>query len=208
MKKNIHEAMSLTEILLVLLVLSFIISLSIPTVNNISFNYKLKMSVVKADYSIKEIVENLLNNSHNYSKDFAYNLGVDGSAKFRNAFYENLVTPRTDFCPVHNGNGIQTDLKCYFAADGLVWGVPYTDFQETGIVYVTKRGVSNIAYVPITVYPVYNHKKANENASEYFYNNAMVYGLRKDGDLIFLDQLIEKEEYPKAIHYEVKKYLK
>ena len=104
--------------------------------------------------------------------------------------------------------GINQNIQCQVSTDGLVWAIPDTDFDKEGTVDYAKSSVSGNGtvkpgtqgkYVPITIYPNYKSEKNAECPGDYLYENAVIYGIRADGKVVFLDNVVNCTTYPRSI---------
>lgn len=214
------RAASLVEVLIILIVLGFLMVIVIPYARNTSNKNLQQLAVIKANSTIKEIINSMLNDSKYYSSNhnFANINSVDGqpeNEKFKTAFNSFLSNTKEVNCPMYTERQIKLSF-CTLGQDNIAWGIPWTNFTEkdASIVNLMQNNVT-IQYLPITVYINYKEKQALPNANStnkatmenYFYNNAIMYGIRRDGQIIFLDNIIDESAYPKALHYQAKKII-
>ncbi len=87
-------------------------------------------------------------------------LGQNPTSKFRDCFkyYVNAVKDNIP-CTLHSGTSA---TKCFQTDDGIVWGIPDTDFVKKGIITISDpdNSKNNITAVPITIYLDYKDKKS------------------------------------------------
>ncbi len=206
MKLN-KKGYTLMETLIVLVVLGTVFALTVSVTKNMRNNTN--MAIKKASQTMNEVVENLLSDMNYYSGDEGFGdirevklsngRPVRGDEKFRELF-KNMLRLNMRMregeillCPILGANNqVLKDAECFMSEDGIVWGIPDTDFREKNIVKMMRRGYET-TYVPVTVYPNCQleneaddngivHCKKSESAT-YFDTNAIVFAVRKDGDI-------------------------
>ena len=213
-------AFTLMEVLISLSIIAFLGLILLGVLNDSMSEHSEKIGSLKANNTLKEIVENLLNQSSYYPKhDFGYfgsnrtELQNKDYIKFRESFKKILINPRVADCHIFKGSGLGMNGTveqefCLVGTDGIAWGIPNTDFAEINTVKTVQNG-RNSYYLPITVYPNFNNAETSE---EYLYDNAILYGLRRDGRLIFLDAIIDTaisdiDSRKETLHYRAQKYI-
>lgn len=211
LKNTKRFGLNLTEMTMTLLLIGVICALVVPTISP-NHGAKIgKVTLTKIHNSMKEVLDTMLNDSQYYSAahDFAYKdsntTPTEFNQKFRKRFAATFVGYTRVPCKIYNGNSLTNISDCYMTSDHITWGVPECDFDSVNVYKKTKNSVV-LKYIPITVYADYSSSKDEQN-SDYFYNNAVIYGIRKDGDLIFIDDVINKDRYPNAAHYKIREYL-
>ena len=206
MKK--FKGFTLSEIIISLIVIATIVALSL-SVKNVSIN-NVNLTLKKASQTLNEIVQNLLDDANYYDDESSFvdlnevrlddNTPVGGKRKFRTLFY-NMLKQHVVFsgdmvllCPVLvSEDDIDEDALCLMSEDGIIWGIPDTDFRELNVVKILNKGYEN-AYLPITVYPKCNLEYfddegiarcqgSSKDGIAYFEDNAVVFALRQDGDI-------------------------
>jgi len=198
---------TLMETLLAIMVLGTVFALTVSVTKNMRNNTN--MAIKKASQTMNEVVENLLSDMNFYSgadgfgdlRDVKLSNGfpVGGDEKFRKLFRNSLrLNMRMQegeilLCPILVSSSIvQNDAECFMSEDGLVWGIPDTNFKDKNIVKMMRRDYET-AYVPVTVYPNCQLEGQadsngivrceNSNSATYFDDNAIVFAVRKDGDI-------------------------
>ena len=208
------SGMTISELIIAILIMGVVAALILPSIRK-SDTKTFYLKVKKSHETIKEIVNDLLSNNETYAGDNDFstiNTRVVGSqvikdtGTFRNAFTDKLTLNSEFKCYFMIGKTLSNTENCYESNDRVVWGIPLTDFDLENTVEVKKNGLKQY-YVPITVYPNYKQSEADKDGETYFYNNAIVYGLRRDGDLIFLDGVIDCNQYPKSAHCNAINYI-
>lgn len=206
--KNKKTGFTLAEVLITLGVLGALFAITTPVLLSAlpNFNtYKIK----KINITFKDTVEFMLNKHIQYESkhDFSnagYTMEGDDIVADKNTFkriFIKIVDMKDKFeCYAYGAN---RKIDCYVSVDNMVWAIPPSDFKtnERGSVIVTvknKDGWATSDYVPITVYPNYKKKKADEDPDGYMKDNALFYGLRRDGKIIFFDD-INCETNPKSM---------
>lgn len=198
---------TLSEMLLALVVLGVVFALTMSVTKNASNTTR--MALKKANTTLSDVVQNLIDDSIYYQVGSTFadlNISklpngepVSGESKFRRLFL-NMVNLHSRFengeillCPVIVSNTlVQSDNECFMSADGIVWGIPNSDFKKKNTVQIQYRGYET-DYLPITVYV--NCKiddgdangvfrcQGSDDYDTYFDNNAAVFAVRRDGDI-------------------------
>ena len=75
--------------------------------------------------------------------------------------------------------------NCYRGANNVIWGIPDTDFDNTNIVNAQTASGSVYKYVPVTIYPDSKHYSSSLDFDKY----AIVYGVRRDGDITMINNV-------------------
>ena len=207
------KAFTLAEALITLAVLGVLTAVTTPILKSILPEFDV-FKVKKIHSVLKTSIDEMLYNSVEYGglHDFSNLRGdsfggiiIHDMSEFRNVFYSTLEVKNRIPCktPVE-----EDPVDCVVTADNVVWGVPDTDFNGSNVVSL---GQSSYAY--IVVYPDYNPRKHGDriqNDPEFMNNNAIFYGIRKDGKIIFLDNLVDctnDETKRKTMHCLAQKYL-
>lgn len=193
-------AFTLAEIVLTLGIVSILIGLMSSKVMRQSPDIE-KTKVKKAYIVVERTINSLINNEVLYPNadmlmrdltpvitsvgDRFGNSDDDGVTKFRDGFKYYLDILEEDIsCTTQLGNSD----NCFRTADGIVFGIPDTDFVEDGVSNFTddtnRAAANNLArtYVPVTVYP-----KWEKNGENDFRNDTMVIGVRFDGQIRILN---------------------
>ncbi len=209
--KNTNKklAFTLAEVLLTLTVLGILFAITTPVLKTALPNFN-TYRVKKINTTLKNTIDFMLNRNIQYEgqHDFSNTgLMVSGTEyvanvrTFREVFLSVVDMKESFECYAYGAN---RNIKCYASVDNMVWAIPDTDFVslENGSVIVTvenKDGYGTSNYLPITVYPDYKAKKAKADPSGYMLNNAVIYGVRRDGRVIFLENVIDCENNPKSM---------
>ena len=205
MKKN--KGFTLQEVLLALVVLAVVFSLTVSTNKNVSKTTN--MAIKKANKTLTDVVQNLLDdlNYYNEEKGFAdlteirlpNGKPVGDESKFRELFGQTVVlngrlkSGEILLCPVLQSQGRVVEQLCYKTEDGIVWGIPDTDFRTRNIVKMIRKNYET-SYAPITVYVdcAFDNSrddngiircKKSDDPKKYFDDYAVVFGVRQDGDI-------------------------
>lgn len=193
-----NNAFTLAESLLALVLLGTLITLTTskflrqaPDINKTRF----KKAYVVTEQTIQKLVRNevlypdssMFRNTEPVTTTVGDQFGVSNrNAKFRDAFKYYLSIIRENIqCDVYKN---ENSNNCFMSNDGIVYGIPDTDFSNVGIVDVnsTVVGPTGInreiteSYVPITVYTSWKNKR---NVS----TDAFVIGVRYDGRIKILN---------------------
>lgn len=209
MKKKL--ALTLVESLIALSVLGVICALSMTVNRNFSSETKVNMSIKKASQTLTDVVQDMLDDANFYGAtnnfsditEVRLNNGqrVSGEEKFRELFKSKIILHQgvssgsnVLLCPILVSDSIvSSDKICYMTQDGIVWGIPDSDFKTQNVVSIKRRGYAT-PYVPITVYTncEIEHKeedssvlacKGTVDGSDYFDKSAVVFAVRQDGDI-------------------------
>lgn len=205
MKKN--KGFTLSEVVIALGIMATIIALSI-TVRN-TFIGSTNLSIKKASMVLNEVIQNLLNDANYYAQDSSFvdlkevrladNTPVRGEIKFKELFKSMIklhgafTGDRVLLCPILVSEyDVEDESVCYMTEDGIVWGIPNTDFRENNVVKILSRGYET-PYLPISVYVNCKlgdftqdgvvHCEGSEDGEVYFDKNAVVFAIRQDGDI-------------------------
>jgi len=198
-----NNAFTLAEIMLTLVILGTLITMTAsrllrqtPDVNKTRF----KKAYVVTEQTVQKLVRNevlypgrnILKNTEPVTTTAGDQFGVrDENAKFREAFkyYVSIVKDNIECDVFVSGHSD----KCFMTNDGVVYGIPDTDFDNIGVVtfrmerFRHERGddLAHVAsvresYVPITVYTSWKTKKDVST-------DAFVIGVRYDGKIKILN---------------------
>ena len=189
-------AFTLAEMMFAMIVIAVLIGATASRVLKQSPDVE-KTRIKKAYITIEKTISSMVDNDVIYSGDLMMkNLeGVttsvgdqfgtnDANTKFRDVFmyYQNIVEEDIP-CFIKEGDQDVEVNHCFRTSDGVVYGVPDTDFENVGVQLIlddTRRNRSH-KYVPITVYPNFDSKK-NIN------DDVMIVGVRYDGRIKMITQ--------------------
>ena len=205
------KAFTLQEVLLSIVVFAVIATIVTPVVKSIGVNRE-KLGIKKANQTLHETIQNMLNDGEAYSADNDFSdtslvvwydgngnpINAEGINKFSSVFFSKLklaqysskYTQGLDYepCEILLSDGVSTkDGRCYRTEDDIVWGVPATDFKNYNVIKIDNNGYQ-VAYVPITVYPVFESKKMEEDEN-YFEDKAVFFAIKQDGDIRVVTQV-------------------
>lgn len=205
------KAFTLQEVLLSIVVFAVIATIVTPVVKSIGVNRE-KLGIKKANQTLHETIQNMLNDGEAYSADNDFSdtslvvwydgngnpINAEGINKFSSVFFSKLklaqysskYTQGLDYepCEILLSDGVSTkDGRCYRTEDDIVWGVPATDFKNYNVIKIDNNGYQ-VAYVPITVYPVFESKKMEEDEN-YFEDKAVFFAVKQDGDIRVVTQV-------------------
>lgn len=209
--KSKAQAFTLQEVLLSIVVFAVIAAIVTPVVKSIGVNQE-KLGIKKANQTLHETIQNMLNDGEAYSADNDFSdtslvvwydgngnpINAEGINKFSSVFFSKLklaqysskYTQGLDYepCEILLSDGVSTrDGRCYRTEDDIVWGVPATDFKNYNVIKIDNNGYQ-VAYVPITVYPVFESKKMEEDEN-YFEDKAVFFAVKQDGDIRVVTQV-------------------
>ena len=181
------KGFTLVEILLALSVLGFLFVMTITNISNIAPDPN-KARFKKGYADIESVIYNLSTNDAIYPNDEGFKntaqvifkntgetIGFDGpTAKFREAFKSSITVVKDKInCNLYPGTTSTTG--CFMSESGVVYGIPDTDFEMTGV--VKDSDIGNLA--PITIYTRFTE---NQSVDKY----AFIVGVRADGKLKIL----------------------
>lgn len=215
LKKN-NKAYSLAEIMISLALMTVLLGLVTSRVLKQSPDIE-KVRVKKAYVVIEKNINSMINNDVVYSGDNMFRnleavttsvgdqFGVENpNTKFRDAFmYYLTVVDENLTCDilVDEVSSVSVD-NCFKSSDGVVYGIPDTDFETVGVFpYRSERvGAREHMYVPITVYPNFENKQDVEK-------DTMLIGVRFDGKIMIFPKTEGCDEESRDISCNVLKFL-
>jgi len=189
-------AYTLAEIMLSLVIIGVLIGFTVSKVLKQSPDID-KTRVKKAYLTIEKTITSMLDNEVLYPDEYMLKnlesvtttvgdqFGTKNrQTKFRDAFmyYQNIVEEDIS-CEVYTSNTVSQKVNnCFKSSDGIVYGIPNTNFENVGVVSYkgTRVGAREHKYVPITVYPNFESKNNLEN-------DTMRVGVRFDGKIQILN---------------------
>ncbi len=202
------RAFTVVEILLTLSILGFI--LLMVTLNARKQLPDLhKARYKKAYLTVEKTVSELINDEQMYPSlflglkyletvvtEFGEPIGIVQNAKFRDAFIYTVDPIKEDIpCQCLGGK----DCKCFMTDDGVVYGIPDTDFENVGV--LSNFYDERVKYLPITVYTDFEKSQKNNTFSE----DAMYIGVQYDGNIKIFHPakctVKDKNRYCKAEEY-------
>ena len=200
------KAFTLTEVLICVVLTGILAIVTTQTMMDNSVEIKKKTHIRKAHNSIQQAIKSLLNSKEYPSGRF----DTSKTSLFKDSFY-GLFTGNVTSCYGYADGyfGLRKNA-CFQGIDNLVWYIPNTDFEGTSIVEVKSPNGLQIPYVPVTVY-IDNKKSISEKK---FAESVILYGVRRDGNIKLLDDVVEKElssrgiKKEKSLHFSVHKELK
>ena len=187
-------AFTLMELLITLSVIGVLIAITITGTKYLTPDVD-KARFKKAYTTVEKTVTKLINDDDVYPDDMGFmnlssvitdlneSFGLeDGRTKFRDAFkyLQNTIKDDLD-CPMLSvGMG-----KCFMTDDGVVWGIPDTDFNSKGVVQV-----DGITYAPITIYTNWEKlTKSGGVSTSKMDDNAFFIGVKYDGNIRILNNI-------------------
>ena len=201
--KNIKfkKAYTLAEVLLTMTIWATI-SVLLMCVYKGSSNYIEKMKVQNVTLEFKRALNSVVTNSSYYPgsddlgnlkevkieniDDADYKIYKD-EYKFRGLLLRELdVKELGPFdCHMMVGDKNISLSSCYKGDNGVVWGIPDTDFDKINMVSVQNATGSVYKYLPVTIYPDIKNISKIEDFDRY----ANVYGIRRDGDVTIINNI-------------------
>ena len=184
------KAFTLIETSMVIIVVGFLLALTIMNITNIMPDTD-KAKAKKAYANVESAISRLLNNAIIYPSDDGFlnthaitikgtgeTIGFNGPySKFREALIYELNVMKNDIpCELYEGTFSST--QCFLNDDGVVYGVPDSDFVSFGI--MNNPSFGNL--VPIVLYPEWDENKTLEN-------DAFIIGVRFDGNIRVLNTI-------------------
>lgn len=208
MKKKL--GLTLAESLIALSVLGVVCALTMTVNRNFSSETKVNLSIKKASQTLTDVVQDMLDDANFYGatnnfsdmNEVRLNNGqrVSGEEKFRELFKSKIILHQGVsgsnilLCPILvSDSTVSSDEICYMTQDGIVWGIPDSDFKTRNVVSVERRGYTT-PYLPITVYANCEIErsagdssilscKSSDDGNAYFDGYAVVFAVRQDGDI-------------------------
>lgn len=183
------RAFTLAETVMVITVLGFLFGITVLNISKITpDNDKAKFK--KAYANIESAVSRLINDKALYPNSDGFlntspvilqvtgeTIGFNGSSsKFREAMqYQLNVVKNKINCEMYSGTFSST--QCFMNEDGVVYGIPDTDFSTTGVIDHADLG----KVVPIVLYTNWR-----EGETRKVDNDAFIVGVRYDGNIRIL----------------------
>lgn len=197
-KKNI-TAYTLVEILISITVIGFLFAVAILGISKVMTDNS--MARFKKGYAnLEQTVAYLINNESIYGtsdgfkntssvtlEDVGDTIGSRELEKFRDAvkYHLNVVKDKLK-CQTYYSSGWYKQSFCFMTDDGVVYGIPNTNFQRTGVKYF-KIIYGDSDYEKVYLLPVTMHVNYNANDTEQT-DDAVIAGINYDGR-IFLPTL-------------------
>jgi len=210
MKKH-NYAFSLSEILMAVVILGILVAITISNAKKIVPDFD-KARFKKANLTIEKVVSTLLNDDVLYpdkkgflnlvqvETEYGETFGVPSEkTKFRDAFKftVNVIKDKIN-CPIWAPN-LATNNACFQTDDGIVYGIPDTDFLNENTTKVKIQRTNDdveVAFVPITIYTNYDEAKIKNQTD--MKNKAMFLGVRANGRIKVLNNIKCTEESQEA----------
>lgn len=213
MRKNkLLNGFSLAEVLMVLFIVGFIYLITALGFSGIFADTKTG-KFKKAYTSIENTIGYLINNENLYNSGKGFmdanpiklesgeTLGISETSKFRDSFryYVGAIKDNLD-CELYNG---KSETGCFQSDDGIVWGIPDTNFKDINTIEVNDYDNTKIKAVPITVYLEFKQVSTLKN-------DAFVAAVTYDGRIKILDNFsnIDCEKESRAVQCNIEKYIK
>ena len=206
-------AYSLAEILIALALLGFLTGLVTSKVKNQTPDIE-KTRIKKAYIVIGQTIQSMINNDVLYPDELMLKnlesvvtsvgdqFGVGNpNAKFRESFmyYLNIAEEGITCDVIIGEDNVSTESNnCFRASDGVVYGIPDTDFEATNVIQHQgdRIGAVEYEYAPITVYPNFNLKQDPST-------DTMIIGVRYDGKIQILNNIDACEDGARSIYCNV-----
>ena len=206
MKKHFKKALTFAELTGTFIILAFISSVVIKSYS-VNYEEAAKIKFKNAIVSFKIAMENLLTDPMYYqaNEDLTDTSVIEvdeaiysGNAKFRMLLMKELGIDTQGYfsCEILQGDKVAISNDCYKQDNGVVWGVPNSDFKTENLRKVenAQGGVSK--YLPITIYS--NYDIIEKNKKNYFERNALIIGVRRDGAITPITTVDCEKEVNKA----------
>lgn len=127
-------------------------------------------------------------------------LGQDPASKFRDCFkyYIDIVKDNIP-CSLYQGS---SSMGCFQTGEGVVWGIPDTDFVKKNVITIEDSDGDPVVAVPITIYLDYNEASTIEH-------DAIVAAITYEGRITLLRNIegVNCKKDPKAIQCNIDKYI-
>ena len=203
------RAFTLAEIVMAISIVGFLFGITVMNISKITpDNDKAKFK--KAYANIEGAVARLINNEAIYPNDEGFRntepiifegtgetIGFDGPhSKFREGIqYELNVIKAKLNCKLYKGTSSST--KCFLNEDGVVYGIPDTDFDGLGT-------VSNNDLGRVTPIVIYTSWKEGQNVDDH----AFIIGVSYNGSIRILNSGVNCEKKPESLQCRAKEYIK
>ncbi len=188
----------MAEVLISLIILGFLFAITIINMSGIMADDNIA-KFKKAYSNLESNIYYLLHNPAIYSPSSGFKdteavkvekfdliLGDKETYKFRDCIKYRLNVVKDNIpCTLYSrsvGGPIRSASGCFQTDEGIVWGVPDTDFVKYGVITVTDYDNDKVPAVPITVY--LNYKDGYTVTA-----NAIVMAVTYDGKIVILKKL-------------------
>ena len=103
-----------------------------------------------------------------------------GENKFREIIMHEMGISTVGYvpCEILQGNNVVKSNNCFVQDNGVVWGIPNTDFKSINLRKTQNAQGTVSDYLPITIYS--NSEKIYREGG-YFESESIILGVRKDG---------------------------
>lgn len=196
-KLKIKISYTLVEILISITVLGFLFAVTILGISKVMTDNS--MARFKKGYSnLESSVGYLINNEIIYGtssgfkntsavtlEDVGQTLGETEANKFRDAvkYHLNIIKDNLK-CQVYYSSGWYTKSFCFMADDGVVYGIPATNFQRSGVksykIEYSEQDSETLYLAPVTMHVNYNANNPLET------KDAAIAGVNYDGRVFLL----------------------
>ena len=202
------KAYTLAETMLTMLIWAFVAVLTLSVfkgageyiekikLKNVTLEFKHALDAVVTNpyyYPLDSDLANLDEISEENALD-ATNVAYKGKNKFRSLLLKELNVSNVGLtsCYIMIKDKKVSLENCYKGTNNVLWGIPDTDFDETNIVLAKNPSGSVFKYVPVTIYPDVKNYSSIADFNAY----AIVYGVRRDGDVTIINNVdCTKNEY-------------
>ena len=179
---------SLAETMMMLAVVGILLVFTAKSASKISLDQDLAR-FKKAYSGIEQTVSYLVNDQLFYGTTSGFKdidpitlenigevMGQKGVTKFRDAFKYHIkyVEDKID-CPIYGGT---SSSGCFMTDDGVVFGIPDTDFAEKGVITIKDANNNSVKAAPITFYTNYAKGQTVDD-------NGFVVAITYDGRIYF-----------------------
>ena len=216
-KNNKKHAFTMAEVLISLMIIGFLFAITVINMSGISANNN--TTRFKKAYSLLEgNILHLINNSAIYGTSVGFRdtesinventgeiLGFDPYSKFRDCIKYRLNVVKDEIkCNLYGGSGgkFTSVSGCFQTDDGIVWGIPDTDFVKKQVISIKDSDNDSITALPVTVYVDY---KENQTVKD----NAVVFAVTYDGKIYILKNIenVNCNDKSQEIQCKVDKYI-
>ena len=191
MKINKITAFTFAELMLTLFI-SVSLSIMLIGVFKGAREYIEKIKLKNINIEFKNGIDNVIRSPKYYpgDTDLSNTEEVEkysGVNKFRSVLLNELGIQELNpvYCYILEGNKNISKSTCYRGGNNVIWGIPDTDFKTINVVEASNASGSIYKYVPVTIYP----DPDKISSVDYFKRFAIVYGVRRDGDITIINNV-------------------
>ncbi len=213
LKNNKKYAFTMAEVLISLAILGFLFAITVINMSGIYADND--TTKFKKSYSLLEgNISHLVNNAAIYGTSAGFRdtetinventgeiLGFDPYSKFRDCIKYRLNVVKDNIkCNLYGG--FASTSGCFQTDEGIVWGIPDTDFVKKQVITIKDSDNDNIVALPVTVYVDYKEEQTVKD-------NAVVFAVTYDGKIYILKNIenVKCNDKSKETQCKIDKYV-